>query len=210
MENNGKMTKQKSQAEHYYTPNPASRRRCALVRTWLRGRLFEFLTSSSVFSAKHIDVGTRLLIENMQLPSDGKVLDLGCGYGPIGIAAAALNPKLNVTMTDINIRAVKLAFLNAKRNHVANVTVKHGSLYEPVKGESFNCILTNPPLSAGMKTVKAIIAQAPKHMCEGGTLQMVTPSKIGHKTLPEAFRQTFGNAMTHTRKSGYRILLAQK
>jgi 16S rRNA (guanine1207-N2)-methyltransferase len=204
------MNMQKQPAEHYYTRKPKAQAKYALIRVWLRGREFEFLTTASVFSAKRVDAGTRLLIENMQLPEEGKVLDLGCGYGAVGTAAAAFNPKVHVTMTDVNKRAVKLATLNARRNRTANVTVKYGPLYAPVAGELFNCILTNPPISAGMKTVKAVITQAPQHMTQHATLQMVTPSKIGAEILPETLRQTFGNMEILARESGYRILKAQK
>ncbi|RLI32288.1 hypothetical protein DRO56_03765, partial [Candidatus Bathyarchaeota archaeon] len=97
--------------------------RLGLVRTWLRGLEFEFLTASGVFSHRRIDPGTRLLIEAMVLPEEGTFLDLGCGYGPIGIVAARLRPQALVYMTDVNRRALALAEENAQRNGVTNVRV---------------------------------------------------------------------------------------
>ena len=79
-------------------------------------KCFEFLTASSVFSKRRVDVGSRLLIESMVLPKTGCVLDIGCGYGAVGIAAAAFNPRLRVVMTDVNVRAVRLA----KKNVILN------------------------------------------------------------------------------------------
>jgi 16S rRNA G1207 methylase RsmC len=146
----------------------------------------------------------------MVLPETGCVLDVGCGYGAVGIAAAAFNPRLRVIMTDVNTRAVRLAKHNIEINEVTNAEVRHGWLYEPVEELTFNCVLSNPPVSAGMETVKAIIAQAPVVMASKATFQMVVRSKIGGKTLPSTFDETFGNSAVLARESGYRVLIAEK
>ncbi|MCW4010506.1 MAG: methyltransferase [Candidatus Bathyarchaeota archaeon] len=196
--------------EHYFTEKPTSHNKLRLIRTCLRGKTFEFTTASSVFSIKRVDRGTRVLIENMALPESGCVLDLGCGYGAVGISAAKLNPKLRVVLTDVNRRAVLLAKQNAEKNHARNIEVRHGSLYEPVGDLCFNTVLSNPPVSAGMETVQAIISGAPAVVAEGGTLQMVVRSKIGKKTLPDAFMKAFGNVEVLAIESGYRILMGKK
>jgi 16S rRNA (guanine1207-N2)-methyltransferase len=197
-------------AEHYFAALPKSEAKLGLIRTTLRGRPFKFLTASSVFSKKRVDLGTRLLIEVMALPETGAVLDVGCGYGAVGIVTAASNPRLRVVMTDVNARAVRLARQNVEKNRVHNAEVRCGYLYEPVKDLEFGCILSNPPVSAGMETVKAIITQAPQVMADKATFQMVIRSKIGAKTLPLVFNETFGNCHVLARKSGYRVLIAEK
>jgi len=197
-------------AEHYFAALPKSETKLGLIRTILRGTSFEFLTASSVFSKKEIDPGTRLLIEAMQLPETGTILDVGCGYGAVGIAAATSNPQLHVVMTDVNMRAVQLARKNIKINKVCKAEVRCGCLYEPVKNLAFNCVLSNPPVSAGMETVKALITHAPTVMAGEATFQMVIRSKIGAKTLPSVFNETFGNCKVLARKSGYRVLMAKK
>jgi 16S rRNA (guanine1207-N2)-methyltransferase len=202
--------KRKHGAEHYFAALPQSEANLGLIRTTLRGNSFEFLTASSVFSKKRVDLGTRLLIEAMALPETDAVLDVGCGYGAVGIAAAASNPRLRVVMTDVNTRAVRLARQNAEKNRVHNAEVRCGYLYEPVKDLTFNCVLSNPPVSAGMETVKALITEAPKVMGNKATFQMVIRSKIGAKTLPPVFHKTFGNCTVLARKSGYRVLMAEK
>jgi 16S rRNA G1207 methylase RsmC len=204
------MTERNRSAEHYFAALPKSKAKFGLIRTSLRGRAFEFLTASSVFSKKRVDLGTRLLIEAMVLPATGWVLDVGCGYGAVGIAAAAFNPRVRVVMTDVNARAVRLAKHNIERNKVTNVEVRCGYLYEPVEECTFNCVLSNPPVSAGMETVKAIITEAPKIMASKATFQMVVRSKIGGKTLPPVFNETFGNSAVLARESGYRVLMAEK
>jgi 16S rRNA (guanine1207-N2)-methyltransferase len=113
-------------------------------------------------------------------------------------------------MTDVNVRAVRLARQNAEKNKVSNAEVRCGYLYEPVKDSTFNWVLSNPPVSAGMETVKAIITQAPQVMERRATFQMVIRSKIGAKTLPLVFNETFGNCQVLARKSGYRVLMAEK
>ena len=200
----------KPSTDHYFSSSPQSAERFGVVRTRLCGRNFEFLTSSSVFSKRRIDLGTRLLIESMVLPSEGCVLDIGCGYGAVGIVAASLNAKLHVVMTDVNIRAVRLARKNAESNRAWNAEVRYGQFYEPVKDSVFKCILSNPPVSAGMDTVKTIITGAPKVLADGGTFQMVIRSKIGSKSLPATFEETFGNVKIIARGSGFRVLSGQK
>jgi len=202
--------KRKRGAEHYFAALPKSEAKLGLIRTTLRGKHFEFITASSVFSKKRVDLGTRLLIEAMALPETGAVLDVGCGYGAVGITAAASNPRLRVVMTDVNARAVRLAKQNVEKNKVYNAEVRCGYLYEPVKDLTFNCVLSNPPVSAGMETVKAIITEAPKVMAREATFQMVIRSKIGAKTLPAVFNEAFGNCQVLARKSGYRVLIAEK
>jgi 16S rRNA G1207 methylase RsmC len=195
--------------DHYFSSQPQSEERFGIVRTALCGRNFEFLTASSVFSKRRIDLGTRLLIESMQLPPEGYVLDIGCGYGAIGIVAASLKPKLRVIMTDVNVRAVRLARRNVELNKTWNAEVRYGQFYEPAEDVVFNVVLSNPPVSAGMETVKAIVTGAPKVLVGGGTFQMVIRSKIGFKTLPAAFEEAFGNFRVIGRGSGFRVLLGK-
>jgi 16S rRNA (guanine1207-N2)-methyltransferase len=204
------MTGRKRSVEHYFATIPKSKAKFGIVRTRLRGEPFEFLTASSVFSKKQVDLGTRLLIDAMALPETGAVLDVGCGYGAVGIVAAASNSRLHVVMTDVNMRAVRLARQNIEINRVHNAEVRCGYLYGPVKDLTFNCVLSNPPVSAGMETVKAIITEAPKVMAHEATFQMVIRSKIGAKTLPSVFNETFGNCAVLARESGYRVLIAEK
>jgi 16S rRNA (guanine1207-N2)-methyltransferase len=195
--------------EHYFSSAPKSEDKFGLIRACFCRRNFEFLTSSSVFSKRRIDLGTRLLIEAMVLPASGCVLDIGCGYGAVGIAAAKFNPKLHVVMTDVNARAVHLAKKNIALNRAVNAEVRYGFFYEPVEDLKFSCILSNPPVSAGMETVKAIVTGAPKVMAAEASFQMVIRSKIGAKLLPALFCETFGDCGVAARGSGFRVLMGK-
>lgn len=204
------MIERSGKLEHYFTALPKSKTELGVIHTNLQGKPFTFLTDSSVFSKKRIDSGTRLLIESMILPKQkGNVLDVGCGYGAIGIAAATFNPRLHVVLTDVNSRAIHLAKQNIERNLATNAETRCGTLYETVKELAFDCILSNPPVSAGMETVRTIVSEAPKVMTGKATFQMVIRWKKGGKTLQGFFEEVFGNSEVLARESGYRVLLAE-
>lgn len=196
-------------SNHYFSSNPDSKLEKGLIITTLRGRKFELLTASGIFSVKHVDTGTRVLIENMKIPEQGNLLDLGCGNGVIGVVAASLNPELHVTLSDVNRRATQLARENVRRMGLRNVTVLTGDLYEPVVGLRFDTIVCNPPISAGMKrVVRRIVYEAPGYLVEGGSLQLVIQSRKGGKTLAGYLENVFGGFTILERKSGFRVLLA--
>lgn len=204
------MNRKSEELEHYFVENPKSKARFGLVHAYLRGKRFEFLTSSGVFSKIRIDLGTRLLIESMVLPEKGCVLDVGCGYGAVGISAAAFNPNLRVVMTDVNSRAIWLAKQNVEKNYEYNVEVRRGNLYDSLEDMVFDCVLSNPPVSAGLEVVKAMICEAPDHLLKKGVFQMVVRSKVAGKRFLGFFEEAFGNVEVLARESGYRVLISQK
>ena len=196
--------------EHYFSRRPESPERRGLLRCRLRGLDFEFVTSSGVFSPRALDRGTRLLVESMVLPERGAVLDLGCGYGPVGIAAARLRTGLEVWMTDVNERAVALAEENAVRNGVG-VVVRLGDLYEPVWGAVFGAILSNPPISAGMRrVVEPLVGGAVDRLVGGGSLQLVVQSNKGGRAVASLMEGYFGGVEVVARGGGYRVLMSVK
>lgn len=190
--------------EHYYTAKPTSKLRTHTFTTTLRGQEFTFTTSSGVFSPKKIDLGTRMLIEHARVQPGQKLLDLGCGYGAVGIAFAKI---ADVTMIDINERATKLARENVKQNSV-DATVKTGNMYDPVKDERFDVILLNPPQTAGRKVCNEMITKAKEQLTPGGTLQVVARHQKGGKQFQQHMQTVFGNAETIKKQSGYRIYLS--
>ena len=104
-----------SVSDHYYSNKPTSASRRQEFEAVLRGFNFRFISDAGVFSRDGVDYGSRVLIEQMEIMPDAQVLDIGCGYGPIGLTAARLAPQGHVTMIDINERAVELAKHNAKQ-----------------------------------------------------------------------------------------------
>jgi 16S rRNA G1207 methylase RsmC len=194
--------------EHYFTEKPGSKVKYGLIRARLRGEMYEFLTASGVFSPKKIDRGTALLAEKMIIKDGSRVLDLGCGYGVLGIVAARAGRNVRVVLTEINRRAARLAEENLERNGVDDAEVRRGSFYEPVEGEVFDVILCNLPMSAGLKVVYRIIEESRDHLSKGGTLQVVVRRGAGR--IRDKMLATFGNVTTLAKKGGYRVFLSEK
>ena len=194
---------------HYFSAKPTSAAQRGLIKTVLRKRNYSFFTSTGVFSVKRVDKGTRVLVENMGLPGEGRILDMGCGIGVIGIVASIENPLLEVHMSDVNERAVNLTRDNVKKNHAKNCHVHLGYLYEPLVDLTFDAIISNPPISAGMrKVVFPLVEGAYERLNPGGTLQLVIQSNKGGKMLGKFLDETFGEHSVTSKKSGYRVLFA--
>ena len=193
-------------ADQYYTAKPASRRREATIRATIQGRVLVFVTDAGVFSRGKLDRGTELLGRNLAVAPDAAVLDVGCGYGVLGILAATLAPNGRVVMTDVNERAIDLAARNIRANAVPHAEARMGSLYEPVAGETFDAIVCNPPLRAGKDVVFRIVDEAPIHLKPGGVLWTVARTSQGAKSLEAKIAERFGGCETLARGSGYRVL----
>jgi 16S rRNA (guanine1207-N2)-methyltransferase len=133
---------------------------------------------------------------------------MGCGYGVVGVVAGRVAPGLEVWMTDVNERAVSLARLNLKRNGVEGEVVQ-GDLYGPVKGLCFGAVLSNPPISAGLRrVVGALVEGAVGHLEVGGSLQLVVQSNKGGRTLASMMEDAFGGVEVLARGGGYRVLMS--
>ncbi|HEX9339623.1 MAG TPA: class I SAM-dependent methyltransferase [Thermoplasmata archaeon] len=196
--------------EHYFTERPASRRRPADVRVVVRGRSFTLRTDAGVFSRGRLDAGTRLLIEALDIEPGETLLDLGCGFGAIGIVAARLSDGGHVIFTDVNERAVALAKANLRANGVENAEVRTGDLYEPVRGMAFDHVACNPPIRAGRAVVDRIVSEAPDHLLDGGRLWLVVRTKLGAESIRDRMVHAFGNADVVKRGGGYKVLRSRK
>lgn len=195
--------------EHYFTKIPSSKIRKYKFKVFIRGVELIIVSESGVFSAKKLDKGTEVLAKYMRIEENWKILDLGCGYGVLGIVAAKLAPRGYVVLTDINKRAVKLAKINIKLNNIKNAEVRWGDLYEPVKNETFDTVVSNPPISAGLKVCYKIIEKAPRHLVEGGLLQIVARHKKGGRRLMDKMIEVFGNCEIIAREAGYCIYVSR-
>lgn len=197
-------------SEHYYTQKPGGAHDRRLHESELRGRRYRFVTDSGVFSKSGVDFGSRLLIETMDFAPDAQVLDVGCGYGPIGLSAAVLAHEGTVTMIDINERAIELATENAQLNGIANVRILQSDLYEAVSAERFQVILTNPPIRAGKETVHRIYEEGASLLESGGAMWVVIQKKQGAPSTLAKLEQLFDTVREMTKDKGYRIFKAVK
>lgn len=194
--------------EHYYSEWQKSPLKIKKIRQKIKDIDFEFYTSSGVFSKKEIDKGTLILAENMAIHKNSKVLDIGCGIGILGIVAAKICDA-NIVMSDLNKRAVMLAKKNAEL-HNAKAEIVQGNLYEPIKQNDFDYILSNPPQTAGKEICFKLIEQSKKYLKDNGSLQLVARHNKGGKTLSQKMNEVFGNVKVIAKKSGYWVYASVK
>lgn len=169
---------------------------------------FVFTSDAGVFSKNYIDFGSYTLINSfVPAKTDASLLDVGCGYGPIGITLAKLNPSFNVTMVDINERAVSLANKNIKDNGISNAVAMKSYIYDAIDPNSrFTYILTNPPIRAGKQVVYGIYDGAYKHLEKNGELWVVIQKKQGAPSSMKHLEEVFGNCEVVAKEKGYFIL----
>jgi 16S rRNA (guanine1207-N2)-methyltransferase len=198
-------------SEHYYSRNPNIESNPQHFNFQLRGYQFQFKTDHGVFSKSEIDFGSRVLIESFETPEiEGPILDVGCGYGPIGLSIAKSNPERNVHMVDVNGRALLLSKDNAASNQVANVTVYESDALEGVQEKNFASILTNPPIRAGKDVVHAILSKSYDHLTDKGELWVVIQKKQGAPSAMKKLEEVFHNVEVVMKKKGYYILKSVK
>ena len=147
-------------------------------------------------------------MQGQVFPKDG-ILDVGTGYGPIGLFAAKFWPDQIVDMVDVNERGLALAKKNAELNHVDNVNIFSSDIYAQVD-KQYGLILTNPPIRAGKKVVSKILSEAKSHLVQNGLILVVIQKKQGEPSARKLLTETFGNCEILTRDKGYYILKAVK
>jgi len=195
--------------EHYYTVEPTSKLKVRNAKLVLKnGHEYIFKTPSGVYSYGKIDKATQVLLENLKVHGK-KVLDLGCGYGVVGIVLKKEYPDLEVYMSDINKRAVEFAKINAK-NHNVEVDIRWGNLYEPWEGMKFDMIVSNPPVVAGKKVWMEIVRKAPEFLEEGGSLQVVAYHNKGGRRIRDFMEEIFGNVEELCKTGGIRVYRSVK
>jgi len=173
----------------------------------LRNNNISFVSDSGVFSRQTVDYGSRVLIEAIDfqnIPS-GNILDVGCGYGPIGLSLAKEQKTCQVTMVDVNLRALELAKQNTANNGLTNINIFESDVYKAVEGK-FALIVSNPPVRAGKDVVTAILEQSKNYLEQNGELWIVLQKKQGAPSAKKLMDKTFGNVEVVTRDKGYYIL----
>jgi 16S rRNA (guanine1207-N2)-methyltransferase len=197
-------------SNHYYSSKPESKHEKRIIEAQLCGNLLSFQTDAGVFSKKGIDFGSRLLIETVELSGVKSLLDLGCGYGPVGISLAKANPSLKVQMVDVNERATLLAKENARINHVAaQIEVKISDGFDKLEGVKFDAILCNPPIRVGKAFVYELFAQSRDFLSENGSLWIVIRKQQGAASAKEELARLFPYVEQVSQKKGYCIFLAK-
>ncbi|MEM3225555.1 MAG: methyltransferase [Saccharolobus sp.] len=180
-----------------------------VITAVINGVPITLLSTYGIFSKKELDLGTRLLLENIIIPQDGTVADVGCGYGPIGIYVALRNPNLKIYMIDVNHIALKMASKNAEINGVKNrVIFLKSDVFDQLPTEiSLNAIYSNPPLSKGVNFLKKLESQAYDRLVKEGFIQLVIYK--GEDNVKKIFGQRF-DISNIKRQKGYSIITIVK
>lgn len=197
-------------ADHYFSHNPQSKSSPKKWKYQLRGKDYTFESDYGVFfSRNEIDYGSKLLINRFEEPdAAGDVLDLGCGYGPIGIAVADNFGNRHVVMSDVNERAVALARKNAELNRVDNTEVVLSDQFSNLVGRQFASILTNPPIRAGKRIVHQMLEDSRNALLPQGQLWAVIQKKQGAPSALRKLEDLFKSVEVAARSKGYYVLVA--
>lgn len=187
---------------HYFENEGLAQSEERKVKAVIQNKIFTFITDNNVFSKSGLDFGTRTLLESIDVEKiKGKVLDFGCGYGPIGIFLATHN--LDVDMIDVNLRALNLAKKNAQLNRV-DVNIFESDIYENVNGQ-YDYIITNPPIRVGKKILYEILFSAKEYLVDGGHLILVVHKDQGAKSLVKDLEKSYQVKILQKNKGFYVI-----
>jgi len=193
--------------EHYFTENTEVEHNIKEMQFEMNDEKFSFLTDNAVFSKTRVDFGSELLIKTVlrEETKPDSILDVGCGYGPIGITLARFYFDAIVCMCDINNRAIDLAHDNIKKNNIKNAETINSNIYGNIKGK-YELIVTNPPIRAGKKVVHEILVGSKEHLKRDGRIYAVIQKKQGAETAKKKLEEVFGNCEVVEKKAGFWML----
>ena len=193
--------------DHYYTRDPRSASRPAECTFTYRGLDLVFRTDAGVFSRGEVDTGTQVLLEALPEEMHGEILDLGCGWGVIGISIARKWPETRVTMADVNTRALELSRENAKRNR-AEVICAESDGMEAFRGKAFDAVVTNPPIRAGKQVIYRMFADAAEALKPDGALYLVIRKQQGAESCIRYLQTIYASVEKLDRSGGFWVLKA--
>ena len=193
--------------DHYYSASPTSEHRYAEASYMYRGEELRFTTDAGVFSRGEVDFGTDALLRALPEDMTGRVLDLGCGWGAVGVSVGKKYPACQIVMSDVNERALELAAKNAAANGVQAETVQSDGL-ENVDGP-FDFILTNPPIRAGKQVIYRLFAQSAEKLTGTGALYIVIRKQQGAESAIKFLKTIFENVETVEKSGGFWVIRCQ-
>lgn len=176
--------------EHYFTNNQQLKSEFRNIHINIMNKDFDFISDLGVFSKDKIDYGSKLLVTSYlnENKKSVDILDMGCGYGFMGIVITSITNS-NVTMCDINKRAIHLSKINGKKNNV-KITCIESNVYNNISSK-YDVIITNPPIRAGKNIVRNILFGAFEHLKLTGELWFVMRKNHGVKSMIKELNQKY-------------------
>ncbi len=190
--------------DQYYSQAPQSAHRYAETAYVYRGASLRFTTDAGVFSRGEVDFGTNALLNALPDEMKGRVLDLGCGWGAVGISVGKRYPACEIVMTDVNRRALELAEKNASANGVS-VQIVESDGCENVEGP-FDFIVTNPPIRAGKQVIYKMFADCEKLLTPSGALYLVIRKQQGAESALKYLRTIYPAVETVEKSGGFWVI----
>ena len=191
-------------ADHYFTAAPESAHAMRSFSVSYAGRKLVFHTDAGVFSKQHVDPGSLLLCDALPENLSGDVLDVGCGWGAMTVLTLAAHPKVRMTMSDVNERALALAEENVAENGMrASAILSDG--FSGIGGV-YDAVITNPPIRAGKEVVYGIFKNAAAHLRPGGALYAVVRRKQGAESALRFLEGIYREAEVIRKDGGYWVL----
>ncbi len=193
--------------DQYYTRVPKSESRPRDFSWTWRGNALTFRTDAGVFSRGEVDDGTKLLLDALPEEMTGDVLDLGCGWGAIGVSVGKNWPEVKVTMADVNLRALELAGGNAERNGVQAECLESDGM-SALAGRTFDAVITNPPIRAGKQVIYRMFADAAESLKPDGKLYLVIRKQQGAESCMKYLATLYGKVEKISRSGGFWVIQA--
>lgn len=179
-----------------------------LINFSFNDKNFSLYTDNGVFSKDKLDYGTRILLENIDINNlKGRVLDLGCGIGVVGIILGTLNKNISIDMVDINERAIILTKDNVKFNNINN-NVFVSNVYSNINGK-YNYIITNPPIRAGKEVVRKFLLGGYDYLTDDGVLYFVMRKDHGVKSIIKELENIYKVNIVNKEKGFYVVSLTK-
>ncbi len=204
--------------EHYFSEKPSVKSEKRNIKYSINDKIFEFITDNGVFSKSKVDFGTDLMLKEFIKENrngcfmnreEFSVLDIGCGYGVVSVIIKSFYKKAELTLSDINERALELSRENLQRHGIEDFNTIKSSAFDNID-KMFDVILSNPPIRAGKKIIFEIYEKSFDYLNRNGEFYCVIQTKHGAKSTQKKLEEVFGNCDTLTINGGYRIYRSKK
>ncbi|MDD2258743.1 MAG: methyltransferase [Bacilli bacterium] len=189
---------------HYFINDKNIESEDIIIKYTYKGKELSFISNSGIFSKNRVDFGTNLLLNTIEIKKNS-ILDLGCGYGVVGVCIASSSSLSDVLSVDINERAVELTNKNYINNQVNNGRAIVSDVYCNLD-KMFDVIITNPPIRAGKEVVYEMVLNGINYLKEEGEIWVVIRKDKGGMSLFKNMQTVYSFAEIVNKKNQYLVI----